>query len=92
MLHEIGHANQRIYLPQMRLNELSQKDIATIRNLTDYCYHDDVLAEAYAELYAKMRANGVEALSKDELNLWKRLNSGYFTSYEKKLIRQIRKQ
>ena len=92
MLHEIGHANQRIYLPQMSLNELSQKDVATIRNLTDYCYHDDVLAEAYAELYAKMRANGVEALSKDELNLWKRLNSGYFTSYEKKLIRQIRKQ
>lgn len=92
MLHEIGHVNQKIYLPQMSLNELSQKDIAIIRNLTDYCYHDDVLEEAYAELYAKMRANGVEALSKDELNLWKRLNSGYFTSYERKLIRQMRKQ
>ncbi len=92
MLHELGHNNQKIYLPELSLNELSQKDILTIKNLTDYCYHDDVLAEAYAELYAKMRANGVESLSKDELNLWKRLNSGYFTSYERKLIRQTRKQ
>ena len=89
MLHEIGHANQKIYLPQMSLLDLTEKDALTIQKLTNYCYHDDVLSEAFAELYAKLRAHGVEALTKDELNLWKRMNSGYFTSYEKKLIRKL---
>ncbi len=83
MLHEIGHANQKIYLPELSLDELSSKDILTIKNLTDYCYNYDVLPEVFAELFAKMRADGMASLSKDELNLWKRLNSGYFTSYEK---------
>ena len=92
MLHEIGHVNQKVYLPEMSLIDLSKKDALTIQNLTNYCYHDDVLTEAFAELYAKLRAYGVDSLTKDELNLWKRMNSGYFTSYEKKLIKKLRKE
>ncbi len=83
VLHELGHVNDNYKFPKLEIKELEPRDKNIIKNLTDYIITDNILAEAYAELYAKIRADGFASLTKGEKDLFNRMISGYFDNYSK---------
>lgn len=83
ILHELGHVNDDMDLPKIKIEDLSVRDRITIRKLSDYVNPDNVLVEAYAELYAKSCAEGIDELTDDEYDLLCRIVGGEFKSVKK---------
>ena len=78
ILHELGHINDSFNYPILRIQDLSQEDKLTIKNLTGYLKSDNILSEVFAELYAKLNAEGLYSLTNAEYNLLCRICNGDF--------------